>query len=150
VTKSKKTLKEAFAGQPDMPVVVPGAFSWMTFGNVPLGTAPEGARISEVAGVEYAGNDFMRTVFRLSPDQIGASLNGPKTVAYVIRLINLTPSPEVLQKEFEIDDFSKYAPVAMADQREIVRAWLEEIKTSAGLKWERKAAQSESGPQSEE
>ncbi len=150
VTKSKKTLKEAFAGRPDLPVVLPSAFSWMTFGSVPLGSAPEAARISDVAGVEFAGQDFMRTVFRLQPDQIGAALNGPKTVAYVIRVIEFTPSREVLTKEFQIDDFSKYAPVARSQQQELVRAWMDEIERSAGLKWERKPMDMEAGPQSEE
>ena len=44
--KTEKPLKQAFADRPDLRVVLPPAFSWMTFGNVPLGSAPTAARIS--------------------------------------------------------------------------------------------------------
>ena len=52
---------------------VPPAFSWLTFGQVPLGSAPSAVRLSEVAGVASAGTEFMRTVFchfALHPDQV--------------------------------------------------------------------------------
>ena len=102
-------------------------------------------------GVDYAGEEFMRTVFHLEPGQIGVALNAPQNVAYVIQLSGLSPSHEVLWKEFEVDDFSKYAPAAAEDQRQIVRAWLDEIKSSAGVEWKRKAGQpGESGPREED
>ena len=149
--KAQKPLKQALADRPDLRVIMPPAFSWITFGNVPLGSAPSAARISNVAGVDVAGEDFMRTVFHLEPGQIGVAMNAPKTVAYVIRLNELSPSHDVLWKEFEVDDFSKYAPAAITDQRQIVQAWLDEIKASAGLQWKHKPEQSpDSGPQEEE
>ena len=110
--KAKKSLKQAFAGRPDLQVVMPPPFSWITFGNVPLGSAPNAARISEVSGVDYAGEEFMQTVFHLEPGQIGVALNAPQNVAYVIQLTDLSPSHDVLWKQFEVDDFSKYAPAA--------------------------------------
>jgi hypothetical protein len=139
--KSKKFLKQAFADQPDLRVVMPPAFSWMTFGNVPLGSAPNAARLSNVVGIDYAGDDFMRTVFTLAAGQTGVAMNAPKTIAYVIRVTELTPSDSVLQKQFEVDDFSKYAPVAEGDRQQVLRAWLKEIETSAGFTWERKPDQ---------
>jgi hypothetical protein len=150
--KAKKPLKQALADRPDIRVVMPPAFSWITFGNVPLGSAPNAARISSVAGVNFAGEEFMRTVFHLEPSQIGVAMNAPKTMAYVIRLNELSPSQEVLWKQFEVDDFSKYAPAAATDQRQVVHAWLDEIKTSAGLEWKHKPdqVQQESGPREEE
>ena len=130
---TKKSLKQAFADRPDLHVVLPPPFSWITFGNVPLGSAPNAARLSNVAGVDFAGDEFMRAVFHLEPGQIGVALNDPKTVAYVVRLTELSPSHEVLWKQFEVDDFSKYAPAAEDDRRQITRAWLGEIKKSAGF-----------------
>ena len=135
--KTDKPLKEAFADRPDVQVVEPAAFGWMTFGNVPLGSAPGAARISEVDGIAMAGGDFMRTVFALTPGQTGAQFNGPKTDAYAIRLQEFTPAREVIWKQFEVDDFNKYSPVAQEDQRQVVRAWLESIKKAAGLQWQR-------------
>jgi hypothetical protein len=145
--KAKKTLKQTFADRPDIKVVVPPEFSWITFGNVPLGSAPNAARLSNVLGVDMAGEEFMRAVFRLTKDQTGAALNAPQTVAYVIRLTGLSPSRDVLWKQFEVDDFSKYAPVAQNDRARIVRAWLDEIRSSAGFEWMRKPDQRmQSGP----
>jgi hypothetical protein len=145
--KAKKTLKQTFADRPDIKVVMPPEFSWITFGNVPLGSAPNAARLSNISGVDMAGEEFMRAVFSLAKDQSGAALNAPETVAYVIRLTALSPSRDVLWKQFEVDDFSKYAPVAQNDRARINRAWLDEIRSSAGFEWMRKPDQKmESGP----
>ena len=122
--QAQKPLKQAVAARPDLRVIMPPAFSWVTFGNMPLGSAPRAARISNVVGVDMAGEEFMRTVFHLEPGQIGVAMNAPKTMAYLIRLDEVKPSQEVLWKEFEVDDFSKYAPAALSDQRQIVGAWL--------------------------
>ena len=148
--KTKKPLKQAFADRPKLHVVAPPPFSWMTFGNVPLGSSSNADR-SQVTGVDNAGEEFMRTVFHLEPGQIGVAPNAPQNVAYVIQLSGFSPSHEVLWKEFEVDDFSKYAPVAMEDQQRIIRAWLDEIKSSAGVEWKRKADRmTDSGPHGEE
>jgi hypothetical protein len=149
--KTRKTLKEALADRPNMQIIMPPPFSWLTFGNVPLGSAPNAARYSDVTGVEYAGDAFMRTVFHLEPSQIGVAFNEPQTRAYVIQLNEYTPSHHVLWKEFEVDDFSKYAPATREDQHRIYQAWLGEIKASAGMTWERKVdPMQESGPREEE
>ncbi len=136
--KLNTPLKQALGNRSDLGLLMPPAFSWDTFGNVPLGSAPSAVRISSVAGVDFAGDEFMSTVFHMEPGQIGVAMNAPKTVAYVIRLDKLSPSHEVLWTQFEVDDFSKYAPAATTDQRKIFQAWLEELKTSAGLEWKHK------------
>jgi hypothetical protein len=149
--KSGKSLKQTFENDSNLQFVTPPPFSWLTFGNVALGSAPGAVRISAVPGVGSDAEDFMRTVFHLKPAEVGTAFNAPQTVAYVVRLTELTPSREVLWKQFEVDDFSKYAPAAQSDRQKLMRAWLEEIKTLAGLKWNRKADQmSDSGPRGEE
>ena len=149
--KANKPLKQVLADRPDQRVIMPPAFSWMTFGNVPLGSAPNAARLSSVAGVGMAGDDFMRAVFHLEPGQVGVALNAPQTVAYVIRLDQLTPSHDVLWEQFKVDDFSKYAAAAIGEERQIYQAWLNELKTSAGLQWKQKPEQAQdAGPQQQE
>jgi hypothetical protein len=149
--KSGKSLRQTFEKDPNLQVIAPPPFSWLTFGNVALGSAPGAVRISTVPGVGSDAEDFMRTVFHLRPDDVGSAFNAPQTVAYVVRLIEFTPSHDVLWKQFEVDDFSKYVPAAQSDRQKLMRAWLEEIKTSAGVKWNRKADQmGDSGPRGEE
>ena len=154
--KAKKTLKQAVADRPDLSVVAPPPFSWITFGYVPTGSAPNAARLGTVEGVNMAGEDFMKTVFSLEPGQDGAAMNAPETVAYAIQLGELTPSHEVLWRRFEKEDFNKYAPAASADRRKIARAWLQEIKNQAKLEWTaahkavETAGQSQPRPESED
>jgi hypothetical protein len=149
--KANKPLKQVFADRPDLHVAMPPAFSWITFGNVALGSSPGATRLSTPAGIDLPGDAFMRTVFRLEPGQVGVAMNAPQTVAYVIRLDQLTPSHDVLWKQFEVDDFSKYASAAIGEQRQILQAWLNELKTSANLQWKQKPEQmQESGPQQQE
>ena len=132
--KANTSLKVTFADRPDLRVILPTRFSWITFGNVPPGSAPQAARMSNVAGVEFAGQEFMDAVFQLKPDETGAALNAPQTVAYVIRVTEFYPTHTVLWKLFEVDDYSKYAPAGQADNWQIQQAWLDEIKRSAGFK----------------
>jgi len=136
--KSNTFLKQTFADRPDLRVIYPEPFSWMTFGNVPLGSAPSAARLSSVPGIDMPGQEFMRAVFDLQPHQVGTAFNAPKTAAYVVRVTELSPPEGALWAQFEVDDFSKYAPVAQEDQRQIFTAWLDEIKAAVGFKWEKK------------
>ena len=66
-------------------------------------------------------------------------MNQPKTVAYVVRVDRFDPPPSVLWKLFLADAYEKYSRVADADRQEAQTAWMDEIKASIGLKWERKA-----------
>jgi hypothetical protein len=151
-SKAEKPLKEALADQPDLNVIAPGPFSWVTFGHVPAGSAPGAARLSSVEGVDMAGEEFMKIVFSLESGQVGAALNAPQTVAYVIRLNDLTPPHEMLWRQFEKENFRKYASVAGPDQEKMKKAWLQGIKKAANLEWtaDHKAARvSQRGPEPE-
>ncbi len=135
--KADKPLKQAFAERSDLPIIAPPPFTWVTFGNVPLGSAPSAARLSDVPGIEHAGEEFMRTVFRLEPGQVGVAMNAPQTIAYVVQPAEFSPTHAVLWQQFEVDDFSKYAPAAQADRQRLFDAWLDEIKSATGFKWMR-------------
>ena len=134
-SKANEPLKKLFADRPDLTAVTPRPFSWMTFGNVAYGSSPS-ARLGTVSEVDSAGEDFMKTVFSLQAGETGVAMNAPQTVAYVIRVTAFSPPQDALWKQFETEDFTKYASVADDDRRKIVRAWLQEIKTSAGFHWE--------------
>ena len=88
-----------------------------------------------VPEVPMAGEDFMKTVFRLEPGKAGVAFNAPQTVVYVVRPIQFTPPYDVRWTDFPAEDYSKYASVATEDQRRTFRAWLKELKTSAGFEW---------------
>jgi hypothetical protein len=135
--KAGLSLAATFIERPDLAVTATRPFSWMTYGNVPLGTARTPPRLSNVTGVEMPGPDFMRTVFGLKKGEIGVAMNHPKTIAYTIRVTEINPSEKVLWAQFEVDDYGTYAEVAGADRARMIQAWQDELKNAAGLKWVR-------------
>ena len=83
------------------------------------------------------GDDFMREVFRLKKDGVGVAFNQPKTIVYVVRVIDVNPLPEVLWKGFLAEDYSTYELVGYGEQYDTIRAWREQIKSAAGFEWNR-------------
>ena len=144
--KSGATLKGAFPDIPEDKVISPPPFSMLTEGSVPRGSSLMPPRLSEVEGVPMAGMDFMRAVFNLDLNQVGVARNAPQTVVYVVQLIKYSPPQDVLWQIFLAEDFSKYVAVASAHLQTDQKAWLESLKTSAGLKWEQKPQQAPRRP----
>jgi len=137
---SGKSLKEAFAGKPDLPVTATDPFSWMTYGSVPTGVSRTPPQLSEVKGVDVPGDEFMRAVFDLDVGEIGVAMNQPKTVAYVVRMTEANPSETVLRTQFESDRWGTYLTVGREEQRQLFLAWQEELRKGAGLEWVERAA----------
>lgn len=137
---------------PEDKITSPPPFSMLTEPSVPRGSSLAPPRLSEVEGVPMAGRDFMRTVFNLDVNQVGVAMNEPQTVAYVVQVLKYSPPHDVLWGIFLAEDFSTYAMVAYDHVQADEKAWLESLKTSAGLKWEQKPlqAQMRGGPVPEE
>ncbi len=94
------------------------------------------------------GQDFMHTVFNLEINQTGVAMNLPQTVVYVVQLRKYSPPQDVLWQIFLAEDFSKYAIVAASNVQKDQNTWLESLKTSAGLKWEKpEQPREEPGPE---
>jgi len=65
-------------------ILTPPSFSWYTVG------AAQFARptLSEVPGVQYAGQDFFRAVFDLEVGQAGVALDQPHSTVYAVKLVS--------------------------------------------------------------
>ncbi|HTU27446.1 MAG TPA: hypothetical protein VMF30_18695, partial [Pirellulales bacterium] len=133
--KAEKPLIELFAGREGIEVVDTGAFTWMTIGNVPFDPTANQPHLSPVHGVEAPGKEFMDAVFDSSPDQVRVAMNEPKTIAYVIRVKGFEPPRDELQHEFLLDDFRKYAPLAMEGQQDGYLGWIRWLEQQAGVTW---------------
>ena len=125
--KAGKPLKDVVSDRPGSRVVLPPAFSWMTKGNVAYSRNPQ-AELSRVAGVDMPGDEFMRAVFRLEPGQIGTAFNAPQTVVYVVRPSEFAPSYDVRWREFAAGGFREDTYAGAEDQRQLFKAWLDEIE----------------------
>ncbi|MCA9197037.1 MAG: SurA N-terminal domain-containing protein [Planctomycetales bacterium] len=138
VKASGKTLSEYFADMPNKTVVDSGLFSWMNSGGMAYGMQPQ---ISQVPGVEYAGNDFMASVFALSDQQIGTAVNNPETVVYLVQVTQEETDPDKLRQSFlEFGLPPEVTIIGIQDlQRRFQYWWTSEVQGELGLTWERAA-----------
>ena len=150
--QAKKTLAALFGARPGMLVAKSEPFSWMTFGMLRPEMVGRGQpRISEVKGVEAPGDAFMRVVFNLAPGGIGVAPNQPQTTFYVVQAVAFSPPQATLWERFRDGSDSPYVRgLAELDHQAAGQAWLEEIKASAGFKWEREPHRARRGEYSEE
>lgn len=131
--KSKTTLKEAFAANKELEVISPPPFTWLVGGMNPL--YPQYFLNDNIKGIDFAGDEFMKTVFSLDPQGVGTAMNRPQTIAYVIQVQKFDPSAEILWKKFTEDDYNLYADAARGDQLAAGKALNDELRKEAGLEW---------------
>ena len=115
------------------PVDVP-PFSWLT-----AGMAGGGPSLSQPASLSMPGDEFMRAVFSLEPEQTAVAFNEPKTVCYAIRLATLEPPTQELQDRFLAGRANRQA-IGMVAQREATTAFrglIEGLERRRGLDWKR-------------
>ncbi len=136
-SQAKTDLKEALKDEPDVQVIEPPAFSWMTYGAVPAMYAQSPPRLSHVEGAQALGNEFMEAVFSLREGEVGVAVNRPQDHVYVVQVHTYTPAEAVLRESFLVDDFRKYAAVAYADHQALQFAWMKELRESSGFQWKR-------------
>jgi len=135
--KAGLSLAAAFAERPEVKVLSPKPFSWMsTWGASSTQTMPT-YFVSGVEGVEAPGDEFMHAVFSLPKGGVGVAFNAPKTVAYVVRVEEFAPSEVVLWEGFQADRFARYMAASVRDRQDIMRAWRKSVRSAAGLQWQR-------------
>lgn len=131
-----KDLAAAIAGQEGAEVTKVGPFTWLTRGTAPFGSAPV---ISQPAGVQMAGNEFMEAVFGLEPGGTATAFNEPKTICYCIRLVAYEPDESLLQERFTdvSTDPRRLAMLADDETRDVRERWMAAIEKRYGVEWKR-------------
>lgn len=127
----KKKLTEVFGERDDVTIIEPSEFSWMTTGATPFGGA--GApTLSSVEGVEFGGQEFMRSVFALGEGETGIATNQPEDHVYVVRIDSESPSEAARKQLFLLSGLTdELRRIAVTDQidflqdleRELQVAW---------------------------
>lgn len=140
-----KSLAEVFADRPELRVELSDPFSWLTTTLPLIFWYQEPPRISQVKGVDRPGEEFMRTVFRLKPGEIGVAMNHPQGVVYVIRLVETQPSEDILWQQFITDPGRLYLVAARYDTASILARLMEHVRQEAGFQltpeWQRRRAE---------
>jgi hypothetical protein len=136
---ANKPMSETFANQGELKVTETQPFSWLTVGSVPLDFSGGQPRISDVDGVERPGQEFMETVFGLSPGQLGVAMNEPENTVFVIRLVDFDKPADELRTDFAAESPTRYMNVATEQRRDVYLAWLDDLNRAAGVHWVRPA-----------
>jgi hypothetical protein len=131
-----KELTAAIVGQEGTEVTKVGPFTWLTRGTAPFGSAPV---ISQPAGVQMPGNEFMEAVFGLEPGGTATAFNEPKTICYCIRLVAYEPDEAILRDRFAdvSTDPRRLAQLADDEAREVRDRWLADVEKRYGVEWKR-------------
>jgi hypothetical protein len=133
---ANQPLAKTFAGRKDTEVTESEPFSWVTYGAIPAMWAQGPPSLSEIQGVDMPGDDLMRVVFGLKEGEIGTAVNRPQTAAYVVRVTDSNPLPEVLWRMFLSEPYFGYFRVASHDLSLVEKTWIDGIKSEAGFAWD--------------
>ncbi|MDA1052484.1 MAG: hypothetical protein O3C40_18665 [Planctomycetota bacterium] len=142
--EAEKLAKQAGAGKPlgeslsehdGLEVIQPAPFSWMSTGSTPFGGA--GApTLSQVDGVEAAGNDFMKAVFSLKPGEVGVAVDQPQAMVYVVRIAAETPSEEILKEQFLASGVTpEMSQIAYSEIEDVWQDWYKDLEQEMNVKW---------------
>lgn len=133
-TKAGKSLREAFADRPDLPVISPRPFTWR-FGGFMFGQQEIPIRISTVEGLPDVGNDFMQAAYRLAVGESGVATDDPKSTVYLMQLQSTTPETSQLQNMFLSAQFGNYARAGMDEAQMRQARWRQELNAQADVVW---------------
>ncbi|MBN1909927.1 MAG: hypothetical protein JW818_09325 [Pirellulales bacterium] len=133
-SKVNRPLRSSLIGKSGVKVAQTGEFTWLRlqpgqYGNdVVSSSAPK---------VEWAGEEFMRTVYGLEVGQVGVAMNQPESIAYVIRLTATAPTEKVLWAEFIRSDALRNQVANAVNRSQLRQVWSEELQKETGLEWKR-------------
>lgn len=136
--ESGASLTDFFANKPDVKVVTTDPFSELTRGDVPSQFDYQRFRLSQPDGLVAPGLDFFNEAFDLNVGEVGAALNHPHTVAYVIRMVEHQSSPEELRTAF-LAEANTWDGLPAMMERHVIEAQNALVTDLAGgqLDWKR-------------
>jgi hypothetical protein len=149
--ESKKPLAETLGAGDGVSVTTTPAFAWLTRGAAAgMFDSQTPPKLSEVEGVQDVGSEFMQKVFSLGVGETGEAMNEPQTICYVVRVVSLEPSREVLRSLFMTDPYSMYEMASLDDRRATYEAWIKGIEREANLEWKQPPDKPQSSAPTEE
>ena len=132
--EKNQPLTEVF---PDRQVTQTDPFSWLTLGAVPqqMGRQQPEPRLGQIEGVEDAGPAFMEQVFALDEGEVGAAMNHPQTVAYVVRPLRHAASLDALHEQFLAQPGPWQQMAQMQNRQQVLLALNRSLSEDAELDW---------------
>ncbi len=137
-----KSLKEIFSDEADA-VIETASFSWMTRGSLPTGSGgrPTLSPVRGTAGeqpvtLEGAGEEFMRSVFKLQVGQVGTAADEPHKHVYVVRIKEESPPLEQRKNLFFVSGVNQdLNTLIQTRQARLIRDWMDRLDEEFHLTW---------------
>lgn len=134
--KSGRALADAYENRPGAVIKAAGPFKWLVpMAADPLSPQNVRYRLSDVEGVDAAGQEFMRSVFSLGVGDIGVAWNEPQSTVYVVRMQRLAPEDMILWERFAAATPQSYTFVGQNDLQEVANSFSKDLQEQAGLVW---------------
>ena len=129
----KQSFEMLLGGNTALKAATIAPFAWLATGanGQPVLSQPE--------GVQMPGEEFMKAVFGLEPEQAAVAFNEPRTVCYAIRLNAFEPPVAELREKF-LESKSDPRRIGAVAQGEFSRSfgdWLTGLEKRYGLTWAR-------------
>ncbi len=133
VTKGK-SLKDIHGDK----TIESGKFTWLRGPNTPYGAGGQ-PQLSEVTGIDQAGDDFMRAVFNLGVGETGVAPNQSRNIFYVVRVTARIPSDDILREQFVGSRMGHQSvmPVAQLERRQLEQLWFQDLAKEFDVEWKR-------------
>ena len=94
--------------------------------------------LSDIDGIENAGQDLMKEIFSLKVGEVGAAMNMAKSKVYLVRVESDSPPVDLLKQLFLTSgDSPEIQYIAYVESISLLRAWYANLETEMGLKWQR-------------
>lgn len=111
-------------------VISPPPFTWMSAPREMF--AP--AQISFVQGLDTVGAEFMQRVFSTQAGQVVVAPNQGLTTYYVTRVVELSPTLDQLQQNFEVSR-GRARQLAFSERERLFSEWYDNIERTLGVQW---------------
>jgi hypothetical protein len=129
--EAKKSLREVFADRADLPVTTPSPFTW----KYQTRSERRPFEVSTVVGVPDAGEEFMKATYNLGVGEVGVAFDATKSTAYLIRLENTTPDPNILHTLFLMTPYASYGSAGFDASQQRQNNWMQELNAQAEVQW---------------
>ena len=112
-------------------------FSWMSQGSLPMGGMGGGAQpqVSEISGVDKVGNDFMKSLFAIPANGVGIATNQPKTMIYVVRILDENRNFQQLNEDFVSGQRRGVMEISRQEQQGIAFSLFEDLNREMKVDW---------------
>jgi hypothetical protein len=115
-------------------IITTPPFAWMTPGQFGMG----GPELSQVPGIELAGQEFMRAVFAIPLNESGTAPNQAKSKIFVVRVLAQDPDDEQLKSRFLESGYNELVR-SMAHFETLMTSheWYRGVAKQYEVKWQR-------------